>query len=75
MRFALPDGPQVSGRSYTQVVEAMSHMKFSQPRSLRTYRRATAQRAKVAYNVDVSWEDDRSFVLDLVKYGLLKRLR
>lgn len=74
MRFQLPDGPQVGGRSYTQVVEAMANQKFSRPRSLQSYRRATALRAKVAYNVTVATDDDRSFVLDLVKNGLLKRL-
>ena len=74
MRFQLPEGPQIAGRSYTQVVEAMSSMKFTRPRSLESYRRATARRAKVAYGITVSHEDDRSFVLDLVKNGLLKRL-
>lgn len=74
MRFSTPDGIEVSGRSYTQVVAGMSHMKLSKPRSLQSYRRATARRARVAYGVDVSTEDDRSFVLDLVKHGLLKRL-
>jgi hypothetical protein len=73
MRFKLPDGKEIVGRSYQDVVRTMAEDKFTEPRSMDSYRRATARRARSMYGVDVPTENDKVFVNALIKVGLLER--
>lgn len=68
------DGTTFAGRSYTDIVKKMSYLKFAEPRSLATYRLASAQRAFAQHGAGVDPSSDRSFVEGLVATGLLKRL-
>ncbi len=74
MRFVLPDGREITGRSYTDVVAAMADEKFEEPRSLESYRMAAAARASSMYNVIVDATDDRSFVKSLEAADLLRKV-
>jgi hypothetical protein len=74
MRFRLPDGETVEGRSYSDVVMSMSDFKMNEPRSLTTYMHATARRTSELYNVIVDASTPRSFVLSLEAAGLMQRL-
>lgn len=75
MRFRTPDEQTIAGRSYTAVVEAMAAEKFTEPQSLASYRKATANRAKEMYGVDVPHETDAEFVKGLENAGLLERVQ
>jgi len=55
------------------VVQAMSEDKFTRPRSMDSYRRATARRCKSMYQVDIPTDNDKEFVNGLIKVGLLQR--
>lgn len=73
MRFRLPDGKEIVGRGYSDIVQAMSEDKFTRPRSMDSYRRATARRCKSMYGTDIPTDSDKSFVNGLIKVGLLVR--
>jgi len=73
MRFKLPDGKEIVGRSYEDVVRTMSQDKFTEPKSMSSYRRATARRARSMYGVEVPTDNDKEFVTALIKVGLLER--
>lgn len=74
MKFMLPDGKVVRGRSYESIVNAMGGHKFGTPQSNRTYRRATAQRALELHGVIVDDSTDKAFVQTLEQNGLLERV-
>lgn len=73
MRFVMLDGNVITGRSYSDVVFRMSQEKMREPRSMRSYRRATARRVKEAYGVSIDHETDRQFILDMEAAGLVGR--
>jgi hypothetical protein len=73
MRFMLPDGKEITGRGYADVVRAMSEDKFTRPRSMDSYRRATARRCKTMYGTEIPTDNDKEFVNALIKVGLLQR--
>lgn len=73
VRFRLIDDTRVSGRSYDDIVERMAGHKLVEPRSLKSYREATASRVGEMYEKDIDSTDNRSFVRSLEAAGLLKR--
>lgn len=70
-RFQLPDGAEVQGTTYAEVVQEMAAMKMTKPRSRLSYRQALAQRAKEMYGKNVDWSTDANFVKSLVEAELL----
>lgn len=68
------DGERFTGRSYADVVRAMSQEKLVKPHSLASYRRATAKRVEDTYEVEVDASTDRSFVSSLCQAGLMRRV-
>lgn len=68
----MPDGKEYVGRSYTDVVAAMSGDKLTEPRSIAGYRRSTARRVSDLFEVVIDTTDDRSFVRSLVAAGLVE---
>jgi hypothetical protein len=75
MRFQMQDGEVFVGRSYEGIVQRMSSMKLDEPRSLESYRKATAQRVLEGYGVEVPHSTNRAFVLGLVAAGLMKPVK
>lgn len=73
MRYELPDGKVVSGRSYKEIVAAMSEEKLVTPPTLDAYRKAAAARASQMYGVEIEDRDDKSFILSLERAGILIR--
>lgn len=74
MKFTTQGGDQFSGRSYSDVVFAMSQEKFREPRSQESYRRAVARRTGVAYGKEIDPSTDRSFIISLCEAGVLTRI-
>lgn len=74
MEYQLPDGKIITGCNALELVEAMAETKFTQPRSRRSYRVATAKRAKAAYEVTIRPDTDETFIDDLATHNLLQRL-
>lgn len=73
MRFVMLDGNIVTGRSYSDIVFRMSQEKMREPRSMRSYRRATARRVEGVYGIKIDWRDDKSFVIGMENAGLVGR--
>jgi len=73
MRFVLLDGNIITGRSYSDIVFRMSQEKMREPRSMRSYRRATARRVEGVYGLEIRHDTDRHFVIDMEKAGLVGR--
>lgn len=73
MRFMLPDGKEVVGRGYSDIVQAMAEDKFTRPRSMESYRKATARRCRTMYGTEIPTDSDKEFVNGLIKVGLLQR--
>lgn len=73
MKFQMEDDI-VEGRGYADIVAAMSSFKLEDVRSIKRYRRATAKRVKAMFGTDIDHSTDESFVKDLVKAGLLKKV-
>jgi hypothetical protein len=71
MRFSLPDGKMISGRTYTDIVQSMSDEKFVPPASLSSYRRATAKRIEAMYHTAVPVDNDKMFVRAMIDAELL----
>lgn len=74
MRYVLPDGKEVSGRSYTDIIAAMNDEKFSPARNLDNYRHGLAERVQALYGETVDQTSDKTFIESLTKVGLLVRL-
>lgn len=74
MKFIAADGNTFTGRSYSDIVRQMADEKLSAPKSLESYRRATANRVGEMYGRPVDDSDDRSFVLSLEAQGMLERV-
>lgn len=75
MRYALPDGKVVTGRSYTDIIAAMADEKLIGPRSLTTYKRTLAKRVKAFYDKTIDTSDDQKFVDSLVDAGMLVKIK
>lgn len=73
-RYLLLDGTLVGGRTYADVVRSMAGMKMTKPRSLETYRQATATRASDMYGKKVDPTSDATFVKTMVAAGLLETI-
>jgi hypothetical protein len=73
VRFTLPDGKEVVGRGYSDIVQAMAEDKFTRPRSMESYRKATARRCRSMYGTEIPTDSDKEFVNGLIKVGLLQR--
>lgn len=74
MRFILPDGKEVAGRSYGDIVQQMNDEKFTPATNIETYRRQLASRVEALYGRTVDCTSDKALVGDLVDIGLLVRL-
>jgi hypothetical protein len=74
MRFFLPDGKEVVGRSYGDIVKAMNDEKFRPATHLSVYRKALAERVAAMYNREIDYSTNRTLVDDLVRVGLLTRV-
>jgi hypothetical protein len=74
MRYRMVDGTEYSGRGYADVVAAMAHDKLTEPKSLETYRRATANRVSEQYGVIVDASDNKPFIKSLEAAKLMKRV-
>lgn len=74
MRFLLPDGKEVSGRGYTDIIIAMNDEKFTPAKNLDNYRHALAERVIALYGTEIDTSSDKAMVTDLVSVGLLIRL-
>jgi len=75
VRFKMIDGTVYTGRSYDDIVTLMSGDKLTEPRSLATYRRATAKRVVDNYGRKVDTTDSETFVKSLVAAGLMTRVQ
>jgi hypothetical protein len=75
MRYSLPDGKVVVGRSYYDIVRAMADEKFVRPRSLVRYRKSLAERVAAMYGQKVNTSSDKVFVNSLVEAGLLVKIK
>lgn len=71
MLYTLPDGNEVGGDTYEEVVRSMASYKFGDVRSLRGYRRETERRTMEMYGVKVDSTSNESFVKSMVEAGLL----
>jgi hypothetical protein len=74
MRFELPDGYQVVGRSYDAIVRNMAADKMEEPGSLRSYRKAAARRAREAHGAEINPVSNKTFILSLEREGLIRRV-
>lgn len=74
MRYMLPDGKEVTARSYSEVVAAMNDEKFTPAKNLDNYRNGLAERVSALYHVDLDISTDKALVEGLVSVGLLTRL-
>lgn len=75
MRFRMnPEGQELSGRGYTDIVQGMADMKLEAPSSLARYRRTTAKRVSEGFGHDIDATSDEAFVKSLEEAGLLERL-
>jgi hypothetical protein len=74
MKFVLPDGKEVAGRSYGDIVRQMNDEKFTPATNIDTYRRQLAKRVESLYGKVVDATTDKTLVSDLVDIGLLVRL-
>jgi hypothetical protein len=73
--YELSDGTHVGGTMDIEVIEAMAGMKFTEPRSRASYRRAVARRTKQMYpGVELDTSTDEAFFADLIKHELLKEV-
>lgn len=73
MRFTTADGSTFVGRSYDDIVEQMAGEKLTQPKSLASYRRATASRVRGLEGEDIRTNSNEEFIKDLEAAGLLER--
>ncbi len=74
MKYRLPDGHEIEGETFGELVEAMADQKFTEPSSIESYRRATATRVSRMYNVDINSDTDESFVRSLAENELLVKI-
>jgi len=75
MRFLTIDGSAVKGRSYDDVVAALSSLKLVEASSLESYRKSVARRVgNFSRNVEIDTSDNRAFVQSLEKAGFLTRI-
>lgn len=72
MRFATEDGQEYTGRSYDEIVAAMASDKLVEPKSLDSYRRATAKRIRSSFGILIPTDTSKHFVRHLVASGLLE---
>lgn len=71
MRFRAPDDEVFEGEDYQDIVMMMASQKMHEPRSLASYRRATANRVRSMYGHHVDDSSDQEFIETLVDCGLL----
>ena len=74
MKFEMQDGSTYEGKTYEDVVRAMSSDKLTTPRSIRSYRKATANRVHQVYGLTIDPETNTSFVEGLVSSGLMRKI-
>lgn len=76
MKFKMPDGIEVEGETYDDIVRGMSNQKMNKPHSLKSYREAVGRRVSAGLGPDHEVRTDTSemFVTDMVDVGLVKRL-
>lgn len=74
MRYLLPDGKEVRGRGYTDVIVAMNDEKFTPAKNLDNYRNGLVERVSALYDAEIDASTDKTLVESLVKVGLLVRL-
>jgi hypothetical protein len=74
MKYRLPDGQEVTGNSYTDIVMAMNEQKMTPSKRLSTYRKALAERARLVYQADIDDTSDKTLIQSMEKCGLIERL-
>lgn len=70
----MADGKEITGRGYDEIVQRMSDEKLTEPRSLESYRRATANRVSAAFGVLIDASTSRSLLLSLESVKLVERV-
>lgn len=72
MRYELPDGKEIYGFNYTELVQQMADEKLSTPQSLGSYRRAVCRRLRESYpGIKVRYSSDELFIKSLINIGQL----
>lgn len=74
-RFRLPDGTEIGGNTYAEVVQSMASFKLSDVRSIAGYRRETSRRAFELYQVKLDPSSDRSLIQSMVAAELLQAIK
>lgn len=72
MRFKLPDGMRVQGRSYKTIVAQMAHEKLRPVRSQERYRKAVARRVQEMTGITLDVSTDKAFVQSLLQHDLMR---
>lgn len=65
----------VEGETFSEVVASMAGMKMDEVRSIKAYRKATAERVSVAFGKKVDHSTDEKFVKSLVDAGMLTEVQ
>lgn len=75
LKFRSPDGSVFEGHDYTEIVANMAGEKLTPPKSLATYRRATATRLhSLKPEAAINTNSNTAFVQSLVQSGLLEKV-
>jgi uncharacterized protein (DUF305 family) len=72
LKFKLPDGNKVQGRSYRAIVAQMAHEKLRPVRSQERYRKAVARRVREMTGIEVDTSTDKAFVQSMVRHDLMR---
>ena len=74
MIYELIDGQRIEGETLSDIVAGMAQEKFDEPRSMQSYRKASADRVQEIYGLEVRFDTDENFIQDLIHAELIKRI-
>jgi len=74
MIYETPDGEIYEAVTYDGIVEQMAQGKMTEPRSMASYRKATAKRIKRLLDLDIDPTNSETFVLGMIAADLLRRI-
>lgn len=75
MHLLLLDGTEIRARSFDDAVAKMAAEKFTEPRSIDSYRKATANRVFEMMGLRIDTDTNKSFIESMQAVGIVKRLR
>jgi hypothetical protein len=74
MIYEMIDGQEYTGKTAAEVVSQMAEDKMATPRSLESYRQATARRTAAVYGADIDPSTDETFLQTMCDSGLMRKI-